>query len=294
MKKFFFIFVFFLVFQTTGFCNPVDDHYFKGTKDPVFTEQEKIALKMAKRWAQGNTVPPTYGQNGSVMYLFGASRPSILCAVLQVTDIMLEPGEIVNNINYGDTARWLIEPAITGTGVNQIQHLIIKPLDVGLITSLVVATNRRTYHIELKSTRKTYLPQVSFCYPDSILNKWNLIKRKEVEEMEKNTIPETGEYLGSLDFSYNIKGNAKWKPVRVYNDGVKTIIQLPPDIIKNEAPVLMLIRERGLFKSDENIIVNYRLQGDRYIVDAIFDVAILIAGVGSDQQKITIRRVESK
>ena len=39
-------------------------------------------------------------------------------------------------------------------------------------------------------------------------------------------------------------------------------------------------------------MVNYRLQGDRYIVDTIFDKAILIAGVGKGQDKITIKRVQ--
>jgi type IV secretion system protein VirB9 len=35
-------------------------------------------------------------------------------------------------------------------------------------------------------------------------------------------------------------------------------------------------------------MVNYRIQGDRYIVDTIFDKAILIAGVGGSQDKVTI------
>lgn len=37
-------------------------------------------------------------------------------------------------------------------------------------------------------------------------------------------------------------------------------------------------------------MVNYRLQGDRYIVDALFDKAMLIAGVGSRQRRVTITR----
>ncbi|TXH83454.1 MAG: P-type conjugative transfer protein TrbG, partial [Thauera aminoaromatica] len=35
---------------------------------------------------------------------------------------------------------------------------------------------------------------------------------------------------------------------------------------------------------------NYRVQGDRYIVDTIFDKAILIAGVGRSQDRVTITR----
>jgi len=32
------------------------------------------------------------------------------------------------------------------------------------------------------------------------------------------------------------------------------------------------------------------VQGDRYIVDTIFDKAILVSGVGSSQDKVTITR----
>ena len=40
----------------------------------------------------------------------------------------------------------------------------------------------------------------------------------------------------------------------------------------------------------ETVMVNYRVQGDRYIVDTVFDKAILIAGVGKSQDRITIQR----
>jgi type IV secretion system protein VirB9 len=79
--------------------------------------------------------------------------------------------------------------------------------------------------------------------------------------------------------------------VRVYNDGQKTIIQMPKVMAQTEAPTLLLLnREGGLFKKDDTVMINYRLQGDRYIVDAVFDKAILVAGVGSNQNRITITR----
>jgi len=70
---------------------------------------------------------------------------------LQVCDVALEAGEQVNTLNLGDAARWVTPPAITGIGADETTHLIIKPLDVGLKTSLMVATNRRSYHLQLKS-----------------------------------------------------------------------------------------------------------------------------------------------
>jgi P-type conjugative transfer protein TrbG len=268
------------------------DLYFSG-KNPTLTKQEKVAIAIAEKWkASGGTgTAPVAGPNGSIKFLYGAQQPSIVCAVLQVCDVALQPGEQVNSINLGDTARWTVEPAITGSGGGEVQHLIIKPLDVGLETSLVVTTNRRTYHLRLRSHRTRYMPQVSFTYPEDAMAKWEAIKTREVRERQDNTLPQTGEYLGNLSFDYEVSGSAAWKPLRVYNDGSKTIIQMPSTMAQGEAPTLLVVRkDGGLFSDDETVMVNYRVQGNRYIVDAVFDKAILIAGVGSGQDRVTIQK----
>lgn len=269
--------------------------YFSG-KNPQLTQQEREAIAMAKKWqansAQG--IKPVAGTDGSIRFLFGAQQPSIVCAVLQVCDIELQPGEQVNSIHLGDQARWLIEPAITGQGAAEVQHLIVKPMDVGLETSLVVTTNRRTYHIRLRSHRREFMPRVGFIYPEDALAKWDAIKAQKNRTMairQSRVIPETGEYLGNLDFAYSVSGNAVWKPVRVYNDGQKTIIQMPKIMAQTEAPTLLLLNKKGgLFRKDDTVMVNYRLQGDRYIVDAVFDKAILVAGAGNNQSRVTVTR----
>ena len=263
-----------------------EDKYF-AKENPVLTEQEEAALAITKR-LEDAAIKPMEGKNGSITYLFGQEQPSILCAVLQVSDVMLQAGEKVNNVELGDTARWTVEPAVSGSSAGEIQHLIIKPMDVGLSTSLVVTTNWRTYHFKLRSHRKAYMPQVSFTYPDEAEKKWNAIKARDLRQQQEKTIPETGEYLGNLSFDYDIEGNAPWKPVRVYNDGHKTIIQMPSTMEQTEAPTLLVLKKEKLFSEDETVMVNYRIQGDRYIVDLVFDKAILIAGVGHDQDRTTI------
>ena len=266
---------------------------FFSKNNPTLTSQEKAALAIGKRWAAGSAsgIKPVSGPNGAVRFLYGAQQPSIVCAVLQVCDVALQAGEQVNSINLGDTARWTVEPAITGSGATETQHLIIKPLDVGLETSLVVTTNRRTYHFKLRSHRTEYMPQVAFTYPEDALTKWDAIRTREARERDDKTIPQTGEYLGDLSFDYDLDGSASWKPVRVYNDGRKTIIEMSKAMQQTESPSLLVVRkEGGFFSDDETVMVNYRVQGDRYIVDTVFDKAILIAGVGSGQDRVTITR----
>jgi P-type conjugative transfer protein TrbG len=268
------------------------DQYFS-SPNPVLNKREKAALAIAKRWQDGGStgLMPTAGADGTIRFAFGTTQPSIVCAVLQVCDVELQPGEQVNSINLGDSARWLVEPALTGSGATEVQHLIIKPQDVGLETSLVVTTNRRTYHFLLRSHRTQFMPRVAFSYPEDASAKWEALRSREVKERREATIPQTGEYLGDLSFDYTVSGETRWKPVRVYNDGRKTIIQMPAAMAQTEAPSLLVVRkDGGVFTEEETTLVNYRVQGDRYIVDAVFDKAILIAGVGASQDRVTIQR----
>jgi len=268
------------------------DRYFS-TQNPTLTPQEKAAIAIAQKWqaASATGIKPVSGTDGSIRYLFGAQEPSIVCAVLQDCDVELQAGEQVNSIHLGDTARWTVEPAITGSGPAEIQHLIIKPMDVGLETSLIVTTNRRTYHFRLRSHRTQFMPRVAFTYTEDARVKWDALKTREGKEKQERTLPQTGEYLGDLNFAYSVDGSVAWKPVRVYNDGQKTIIQMPAAMAQTEAPTLLVVRkDGGLFTDDETVLVNYRIQGDRYIVDTIFDKALLIAGVGSGQDRVVITR----
>jgi type IV secretion system protein VirB9 len=266
------------------------DLYFS-KNNPALSQQEKAAIAIAKRWRNQGSIKPVRGPDGSIRFLFGAQQPGIVCAVLQVCDVELQAGEQVNSIHLGDTARWTVEPAITGNGPAEVQHLIIKPLDVGLNTSLIVTTNRRTYHFGLRSHRTEFMPRVGFTYPEEALAKWDALKNFDAKQRQDRTIAQTGEYLGDLNFAYDVSGSAAWKPVRVYNNGIKTIIQMPAAMAQTEAPTLLVVRkDGGLFTEDETVMVNYRVQGDRYIVDTVFDKAILIAGVGSGQDRVTITR----
>jgi P-type conjugative transfer protein TrbG len=271
------------------------EQFFNKT-NPTLTPQEKAGLEISKQWIDrsGNSIKPVPGEDGTVRFVFGATQPSIVCAVMQICDVQLQQGEQVSSVNLGDSVRWLVEPAVSGSGEQTVQHLIIKPLDVSLDTSLVVTTNLRTYHLRLRSHRTDYMPRVAFVYPEDAAAKWQALKRAEAVERKSNTIPQTGEYLGNLNFGYRISGRAPWKPVRVYNDGTKTIIEMPQAMNQTEAPTLLAVRDSGSpFKKDEQVMVNYRLQGARYIVDTLFDKAILVTGVGSNQKKIVIERVKS-
>ena len=67
------------------------------------------------------------------------------------------------------------------------------------------------------------------------------------------------------------------------------VIELPKSALTNEVPTLLVLRdEGGVFSDEESEIVNYRLQGNRFIVDQIPSKVVLITGVGSNQTRVTV------
>ena len=85
---------------------PLETLYFGG-ENPVLTPSEERALKIARDWQarSATQLTPVPGPDGAIRFLHGSVQPSIVCAVMQVTDIELQAGEQINNINIGDSAR---------------------------------------------------------------------------------------------------------------------------------------------------------------------------------------------
>jgi type IV secretion system protein VirB9 len=277
-------------------------------RDKALTTQQKASLAIAGRWrdaALAGAAPPFAGADGAVVFAFGGAEPTVVCAVLQVCDVQLQAGEQVNSINVGDSSRWLITPAVSGQTPNEVQHLMLKPMDVGLATSLVVTTDRRTYHVALVSRRDDYMPSVAFTYPADTAAQWANLRLHVAQEAaaeQARVAKETAvpgaqsangnqEYLANLRFNYTITGEANWKPVRVFNDGVKTVIEMPRGLPQGDAPTLVVVRKGGAVSDDvDTTLVNYRVQDGRYIVDQVFDQAVLVVGVGAKQERVTIVR----
>src|SRR5882672_6330282 len=77
----------------------------------------------------------------------------------QVTDVALQEGELLvgsGPVAAGDTVRWIIADTESGAATAKKVHILVKPTRPDLVTNLVINTDRRTYHLELRSTEKTY------------------------------------------------------------------------------------------------------------------------------------------
>jgi len=102
---------------------------------------------------------------GPTLFVYGADTPTIVCAVSQVCDMALQPGEKINHIILGDPDHWKVEPAEEGGAGSETLHLIIRPASPDLDTSMIVLTKTRSYHVRLQSHRRDYMLQVAFTYP---------------------------------------------------------------------------------------------------------------------------------
>ena len=215
----------------------------------------------------------------------------LYAAVNQVSDIALEPGEKLISVSSGDTVRWVVgdtrSGARTAKGDRKEQvHVLVKPIAPDLQTNLVIATDRRTYHLEMHSTDQTYMASISWTYPYSDLLALRRMNAN-ASETARNTIG-SGLNLDRLKFRYRIEGKAPWKPLRAFDDGQKVYIQFPSGLRQGEAPPLFVIAADG-----QPALVNYRVRDNYYIVDRLFAVAELRLGK-RPQRKVRIVRTDAK
>jgi type IV secretion system protein VirB9 len=257
--------------------------------------KERWGVEVGKGWAETLDFPAR-GEDGGITFLFGATLPVIVCAPLYVCDLSLEAGEVVNDLHLGDAVRWQVTPATQGTGAASITHVIIKPTDIGLVTNLIITTDRRAYTIKLVSRREDWMPKVTFFYPDAVQTRWSAYRAQLAKLHEAASAGEAEPAAATLDFAYEISGdNPSWRPIRVYSNGAKTYIQFPRGIAHGDLPALVaLADDGGMFTAPSKQLVNYRYVNGRFEVDKVLERAALISGVGWDQISVKITRQERR
>jgi P-type conjugative transfer protein TrbG len=208
----------------------------------------------------------------------------------QVTDIALQEGEqLVGSgpVAAGDTVRWIIGDTESGATTAKKVHILVKPTRPDLVTNLVINTDRRTYHLELRSTEKTYMASVSWIYPQD-----ELIALRRRNALAEAAAPvESALDINSLRFRYAIEGgNPPWRPLRAFDDGKKVYIEFPAGIGQGEMPPLFIVGPEG--KTSE--LVNYRVRGHHMIVDRLFAAAELRLGDGGSERRVRVVRTDGR
>lgn len=228
--------------------------------------------------------------NAVQVYPFAAGALyQVYTAPGQVTDIALQPGEqLVGSgpVAAGDTVRWIVGDTVSGSGQNQQVHILVKPTRPDLQTNLVINTNVRTYHMELRSTEKTYMASVSWQYPQDQLI---ALRRQNAQAALMQPVA-TGVDISRLNFRYAIEGDsAPWRPLRAFDDGNKVYIEFPSGIRQGEMPPLFVIGPSG-----NSELVNYRARQNYYVVDRLFAAAELRLGDKTSEKRVRIVRTDGR
>jgi P-type conjugative transfer protein TrbG len=220
---------------------------------------------------------------GKILFTFSdGGIYELQAATFRQTAIELQPGEVLTGRDLptaGDTARWTLAITRTGSSPNESVVLIVKPLEADIETNMTVTTNRRIYNLILKSTEHTYMPLVGWTYPQDEAHAVELLAQRQTEVAERSEPLAVDP--SHLNFNCAVTGtNVVWKPIRVYDDGSKTYLQMSPELASYEAPAMFVIEK------DQPLLVNYRVKQSVYIVDRLFDRGQLRIG---PKQAVDIR-----
>lgn len=207
----------------------------------------------------------------------------------QVTDIALQEGEQLvgpGPVAAGDTVRWIIGDTLSGNGASARVHILVKPTRPDIATNLVINTDRRSYHLELRATPATYMASVSWIYPQD-----ELIALRNRNAVAASAAPvATGVDVSALNFRYRIEGDrVPWKPLRAFDDGRQVFIEFPAGIAQGEMPPLFVTGAAG-----DAGLVNYRVRGRYMVVDWLFAAAELRLGDKRTERSVRIVRTDDK
>ncbi|KRA84686.1 conjugal transfer protein TrbG [Altererythrobacter sp. Root672] len=234
------------------------------------------AVREPSREAWLNAVQVYDWTQGAIYRLYTAPE--------RVSEIALEPGETLVSVAAGDTVRWVIGDTASGTGATRRTHVLVKPTAPGLSTNLVIATDRRVYHVLLESNSGAAMASMSWSYPQGALKV--LDRSGEAGPLPAERV--AGISLERLSFGYAIEGDdPPWRPLRAFDDGTQVFIEFPEALAQGEAPPLFVSGEGGVTE-----LVNYRLRGRYYVVDRLFATAELRLGEGR-QQVVRILRTSA-
>ncbi|HQT25308.1 MAG: TrbG/VirB9 family P-type conjugative transfer protein [Burkholderiales bacterium] len=244
-----------------------------------------VMEQASKAWASSGKAEILVGDDGEVMYAYGASRPIITCAPLHICVIKLLEGEKITSLSIGDSIRWKVQPTTAG----KIPVVVVKPTIVGIATNLVVTTDHgRVYYFTLRSDRKgEYVPEIGFYDPQELIVVVDQEAAQKAEADEKKTAATVATLPGidpaTLDFDYSVNGDyGTVKPVRVFSSAGHTYIQMPENLSYGDAPAIFVVT------NNEQQLANFRLVGAYYVIDGIPQEIKLVLGAGDHAKTVTI------
>lgn len=196
----------------------------------------------------------------------------------RMSNIALEPGEQVIDIPFiSDSERWMVGAGVSYENGVAVQHIYVKPTQSDLIASLIINTDRRVYHLILRSFNNVHMPIVRWRYLDhSIPQRFirDIAAAGGVSSVATNALNLNAADNDSslfadprfLSFNYRITWGffqkPRWLPTLVYDDGRRTYIRFPDVVLQTEMPAVF---------EDRADVLNYRVHENVMIIDKLVE-----------------------
>jgi type IV secretion system protein VirB9 len=236
---------------------------------PQEKEAKQAGIESVRKSNAEGIIKPEDYSHAARLYEYSADQVyEVYTQILRTTDIYLEPGELVLDIPFvSDSERWIVGAGVHQTNGYTIQHVYIKPKESNLEASLIINTDRRVYHLILRSYNTVYMPMVKWSYPINAGFPSTYVGRLAQAADGIGVEPEI-EYVDPryLSFDYKLQFNVfkkpNWIPKRVYDDGKKTYLYFEPQVLQQELP--------GIFENRRDVI-NYRVSENLIIIDKLIE-----------------------
>jgi len=222
---------------------------------------------------------------GVTIVPFGTAAPELQCETLRVCAVELETGERVVKTYLGDGERWKVDVQLSQEG--GIKPLVVlKPAECGIETNLIVSTDRRIYDVLVRSRScgspgeglKLGPRRLRFEY-GGFSQGWNDKGQPGAVTGEPNAVKPQ-----NLNFKYSWAGGWRGpKPKLVYDDGSRVYVRL--EKVPEKAPAIFRQGAGGLE------LVPFRLEGSVYVIEAIPEEFVLVAGPHERRDRTVVRRI---
>nr|WP_244480737.1 TrbG/VirB9 family P-type conjugative transfer protein [Mesorhizobium sp. Root157] len=166
------------------------------------------------------------------------------------TMVVFDEDEKFETISLGDSDSWQVVPADKGN------ILFVKPTARNVTTNMNVVTTKRIYYLELRDLAPEAEHKVfgiRFMYPEKDLNA--TLHRQAEQRAAWPSI--SGIDKANVNIDYSFSGDARLKPLMVFDDVKKTFFKFGATV-----PAIFAVNA-----DFSETLVNFRREGDFIVVD---------------------------
>ena len=238
---------------------------------------EPVLANTAKAVPLGRPAKAAARPDAIISYTFHPGRVYTVPTGLGIaTQIVLHPAEKIRDFGTGFSSGWDI--------VRRDNVIYLKPKDPDAETNMYIRTEQRSYLLDLKIVSKDWIKidearaqgvayVVQFNYPEVTAAPSSQPLPRGADTAADPAAPERSPYLSfHTDYEAASEAGAKWlTPLRVYDDGVVTYVQMPSTA---QVPAFFgRQNDRG-----EEFLLNRSMDRGRHVLHGVYPFIIIRHG----------------